>query len=681
MARKHWNLRKLNKDLASDIANRYSLDPFSALLLIQRGLDTPEKLDVFLDSSEELEDPFHLPDMQKAVDRIDRAIFEGERICIYGDYDCDGVTSTAILYTYLETQGADVTYMLPNRMKDGYGLNMNVVDRMKEIGTQLVVTVDNGIAAIDEADKIYDLGMELVITDHHLEGDRLPRAEAIVDPHRRDCSCPFEDYCGAGIALQLCCAMEGSRERVMEDLGDLAAIGTVADLVPLRGENRKIVQYGLRLINTEPRPGVQAILEQSGLGRKAITSMEISFGIAPRINAAGRMETAEHALDLLLAEEPEEADQLAEEINQLNQKRHDEEDKIFREALQYLEEHPKEAHAPVLVVAGTGWHEGVLGIVASKLLEKYLRPVIVLTIGEDKAKGSARSIAGFSIYDAIKSCEDLLLTFGGHELAAGLSLKPENIDAFREQINRFAYGRARVYPETDIDVRLNPDAVSLNLLSSLEVLEPFGMSNPSPVFGLFRMKIDNVSIIGEKGNHRRLTMHKAGHSAKIQAVCFRVPDFPYQSGDVVDTIVTLHRNFFRGQESVSVFIEDIRPTGTDDDAMARDEILFDRIISDQPLAPEEAAKAYPNRKMFAKLYQYIKHVNRAYMQNYEYIDRVAGVNSLIQTRVALEAMRELGLLTIDPDGALDLPKMEQKVDLNTAPVMKKLMDVSNKERG
>lgn len=672
MARKHWNVCKLNKDLASKIAQRYSLAPFSALLLIQRGLDTPEKLDAFFDDSGRLEDPFHLPDMQKAVDRINQAIFDGERICIYGDYDCDGVTSTALLYTYLETQGADVTYMLPNRLTDGYGLNMNVVDRMKELGTQLVVTVDNGIAAIDEADKIYALGMELVITDHHLEGDRLPRAEAIVDPHRKDKNAPYQDYCGAGIALQLCCAMEGSSERVIEDLGDLAAIGTVADLVPLTGENRKIVQMGLRLINNEPRPGVQAIIEKSGLSGKAITSMEISFGIGPRINASGRMDTAEHALDLLLAEDPEEADALAEEINQLNQKRHSEEDKIFSEALQYLESHPREAHAPVLVVAGEGWHEGVLGIVASKILEKYLRPVIVLSIKDGKAKGSARSISGFSIYDAIKSCEELLLTFGGHELAAGLSLDPRNIDEFRNQINQYAYGRERVYPQMDIDVRLNPDAVSLKLLFSLEVLEPFGMANQSPVFGLFKMKLDDVSIIGEKGDHRRLTMHRDGQNTRIQAVCFRVPNFPYQAGDVVDTIVTLHRNYFRGVESVSVFIEDIRPTGTDDDAMVRDEILFDRVMSGQPLSAEELKKIRPNRKVFAKLYQYIQRTKSVSIQNYEYLNRITGVNSLIQTRIALEAMRELGLLTIDSGGIIHLPKMEQKVNLLTAPIMQTL---------
>lgn len=672
MARKHWNVCKLNKELASKIAQRYSLAPFSALLLIQRGLDTPEKLDAFFDDSGRLEDPFHLPDMQKAVDRINQAIFDGERICIYGDYDCDGVTSTALLYTYLETQGADVTYMLPNRLTDGYGLNMNVVDRMKELGTQLVVTVDNGIAAIDEADKIYDLGMELVITDHHLEGDRLPRAEAIVDPHRKDKNAPYQDYCGAGIALQLCCAMEGSSERVIEDLGDLAAIGTVADLVPLTGENRKIVQMGLRLINNEPRPGVQAIIEKSGLSGKAITSMEISFGIGPRINASGRMDTAEHALDLLLAEDPEEADALAEEINQLNQKRHSEEDKIFSEALQYLESHPREAHAPVLVVAGEGWHEGVLGIVASKILEKYLRPVIVLSIKDGKAKGSARSISGFSIYDAIKSCEELLLSFGGHELAAGLSLNPRNIDKFRNQINQYAYGRERVYPQMDIDVRLNPDAVSLKLLSSLEVLEPFGMANQSPVFGLFKMKLDDVSIIGEKGDHRRLTMHRDGQNTRIQAVCFRVPNFPYQAGDVVDTIVTLHRNYFRGVESVSVFIEDIRPTGTDDDAMVRDEILFDRVMSGQPLSAEELKKIRPNRKVFAKLYQYIQRTKSVSIQNYEYLNRITGVNSLIQTRIALEAMRELGLLTIDSGGIIHLPKMEQKVNLLTAPIMQTL---------
>ncbi|MBQ9066260.1 MAG: single-stranded-DNA-specific exonuclease RecJ [Clostridia bacterium] len=677
MPRKVWNICKPNKELASQIAERYSIDPFAALLLVERGIDTPEAVDAFLAEPAEWEDPFLLPDMQKAVDRINEAIFAGERICVYGDYDCDGVTSTALLYTYLESQGADVTYLLPDRHRDGYGLSMGVVDRIRELGTDLIITVDNGISAVGEAKRIRELGMDLIITDHHLEGETLPDSVAIVDPHRKDWDCPFQDYAGVGVALKLCCAIEGSSSRVMEDLADLAAIGTVADMVPLQGENRRIVQYGLRLINRSPRPGVRAILEKAGLGEKPVHSAEISFGIAPRINAAGRMESAEHALDLLLAEEPETADQLAEEINELNRQRHQEEDHIFREASAYLREHPEVAHAPVLVVAGEGWHEGVLGIVASKLLEKYLRPVIVLSCTDGLAKGSARSVEGFSIYEAIAHCADLLNTFGGHELAAGLSLPAGDVAAFREAINQYADTLPRTYPRTNIDFRLFPESISLDLLSAIEVLEPFGMTNQSPVFGLFRMTIDSVSSMGENGVHKRIQMHREGRPGRVSAIRFHAPDFPYREGDVVDTVVTLNRNLYNGHESVSVFLQDIRPAAADDETMVHSEVLFDHLYSGRSLTPEEAAVARPDRAVFADIYPFLRSRNGLPYRAYEYIHastagRGNGAPPLLHTMVALEAMRELGLLETDETGAIRLTKPAGKVDLNTAPILQKL---------
>ena len=613
MARKYWNVGKMNKDLASRIADQYRIAPFSALLLCGRGIDTAEKLDRFFSPREELEDPFALPDMQVAIDRINEAIFGGEHICVFGDYDCDGVTATAILYSYLEAQGAEVSYLLPNRLTEGYGLSMQAIETMHERGTQLIITVDNGIAAVEEARRAKEFGMDLIITDHHLEGEERPEALAIVDAHRKDANCPFDDYCGAGVALQICCALEGNSSRVLEDLGDLAAIGTVADMVPLRGDNRKIVQFGLRLINEQPRPGIQALLAQAYRGERSISSTEIAFGIAPRINASGRMETPEYALELLMSEDPEQAAELAERIESLNMDRHTEEDRIFKAASLWLSQHPREAHMPVLVVAGEGWHEGVLGIVASKILEKYLRPVIVLSIQGEKAKGSARSIPGFSIYDAISSSAEFLSGFGGHELAAGLS------------------------------------------------------------------QIDNVESMGEENNHRRLVLHRAGGNTRVTAVCFRVPDFPWRRGDKVDTIVTLHRNFYNGRESISIFIEDIRPAGTHDDAMSQSEILYDRLLSGQSLTPEEAEEARPDRSQFAAVYQYLKRNGPLSSRSYEYLNYRTGNGPLIKTMVILEAMRELGLLVIRKDGFLELPRMENKVDLNEAPILQEL-DKYRKER-
>ena len=677
MSRKKWTVQKLNKDLASTIAERYSIDPLTALLLTQRGFDTFDKLDEFFDDSEEWIDPFLLPDMEKAVERINNAIFDGERICVYGDYDCDGVTSTTILYSYLEAQGADVTYMLPERERDGYGLSKPVVDRIYATGTKLIVTVDNGISAVEEAKYIKEKGMELVVTDHHLEGDELPDCVAIVDPHRNDWDCPFEEYAGCGVALKLCCAMEGSNEEVMQEFADIAALGTVADMVPLVGENRKIVLYGLRLLNTYRKPGIEAILEKAGLSEKTLDSTSISFGIAPRINAAGRMGTAERALDLLLADDPYSASEMAEEVNVMNTQRHTEEDKIFTEAVAYLQEHPEVAHLPILVVSGEGWHEGVLGIVASKLLERYLRPVIVLTNKGDLCKGSARSIEGFSIYDAMNSCRDMLNTFGGHELAAGMSIKTEWLDDFREKINEYAYQMDSVYPETRIDCRLNPAGLSLDLLDSIRMMEPFGTGNTSPVFGLYGVVLDSVQSMGNDGRHKRLTFHKDGNNTQVNGIFFNRPEFPYQRGDKVDLVVTLGRNEYRGNVSLSVYIRDIRPAGSDDDAMAASEQLFDKMLAGRALTDDEVNRLTPDRTYFAGLYRFLKANEGVPYSAYEYIHKKVhpvdnALTPLCKTQVTLLAMRELGLLTTDSDGRIHIPEQASKVDLSEAPVLQKL---------
>ncbi len=675
MSRKKWTVKKLNKDLASTIAERYSIDPLAALLLTQRGFESFDVLDEFFDDSEEWIDPYLLPDMEEAVERINEAIFDGERICVYGDYDCDGVTSTTILYSYLEAQGAEVTYMLPERERDGYGLSKGVVDRIYETGTKLIITVDNGISAVEEAKYIKEKGMELVVTDHHLEGDELPDCVAVVDPHRRDWNCPYEDYAGCGVALKLCCALEGSDEEVMQEFSDIAALGTVADMVPLTGENRKIVLYGLRLLNSYRKPGIEAIMEKAGLLGKTVDSTSISFGIAPRINAAGRMGSAERALDLLLAEDPYSASEMAEEVNIMNTDRHTEEDKIFQEAILYLQDHPEVAHLPILVISGKGWHEGVLGIVASKLLERYLRPVIVLTDKGDIAKGSARSVSGFSIYEAMSSCRDMLNTFGGHEQAAGMSIVSDRIDEFRTKINEYAYQTELVYPETQIDCKLNPAGLSLDLLDSIQLLEPFGTGNSSPVFGLYGVVLDNIQSIGNDGRHKRLTFHKGEGNGSVTGIFFNRPELPYKKGDKIDLVVTLGRNEYRGTVSLSVYIKDIRLSGSNDDAMAASELLYDKSLAGHALTGEEVNRLTPDRNYFAGLYRFLKANEGLPYSAYEYIhQKVHPVDNpltpLCKTRVTLQAMRELGLLTVDTDGRIQIPAQPSKVELTDAPILK-----------
>lgn len=674
MSRKRWRLRKLNKDQASEIASKFSIDAFLALLLSSRGFESDEKIEKFLCRDTELVDPFLLPDMDVAVDRINDAIFDYERICIYGDYDADGVTSTALLYLYLSAQGANVTYMLPDRSKDGYGLSMSVVDKIHSLGTDLIITVDNGISAVSEADYIKELGMDLVITDHHLPGEKLPDCVAVVDPHRTDVSCPFTEYAGVGVAFKLACALEGDEQVIISDFADLVAVGTIADIVPLVGENRLLVKYGLSVINSFQRPGLLSLINVAGFSGKEIRSTNVSFGLAPRINAAGRMENAEMALELLICDEEDVAAEMATELNSINLQRHDAENTIFDESQRFLNSFPEQKRQPVIVVHGKGWHEGVLGIVASKLLEKYLRPVIVLTDKDDgTSKGSARSVEGFSIFDALSSCSELLEVFGGHEQAAGLTLKTENIDRFREKINSYAAETERVYPEISVDCKLVAEAITPEFLDTLCLLEPFGCENPVPVFGLFDFRIDSITFLGEHKQHARIVAHKDGKQSQITVMKFNTNfvSFPYSSGDLVDFLVTLDKNVWNGQTKVSIIAKDIRPSGISEDDMVKSEILYDRIMLHDNLTSDEAEYSLPKRSLFAAVYTFLKR-RKLCADEYEYLSsKVMGEDgNICKVRVSVQALNELGLIKIDENNMITVPEASGKADLCSAPVMK-----------
>lgn len=683
MSRKKWRLEKLNKDQASEIASRFGIDAFLALLLSSRCSESDEEIERFLCRDTTLIDPFLLPDMELAVDRINDAIFDYEKICIYGDYDADGVTSTALLYLYLSAQGANVTYMLPDRAKDGYGLSMSVVDRIHSLGTNLIITVDNGISAVAEADYIKSLGMDLVITDHHLPGEKLPDCVAVVDPHRTDIPCPFTEYAGVGVAFKLACALEGDEQIILSDFADLVSVGTVADIVPLVGENRLLVKYGLNLLNSTVRPGLSSLINVIGISDKGVKSGNISFGIAPRINAAGRMESAESALELLICDEHGVADEMAAELNGINAARHETENQIFDECIKYLDTYPLQKCQPVIVVHGKGWHEGVLGIVASKLLERFLRPVIVLTDKDDGlSKGSARSVEGFSIFDAMSTCSESLELFGGHEQAAGLTIKTENIDDFRDRINAYASKRGRSYPEISVDCKLVADAITPEFVETLNLLEPFGCENPVPVFGLFEFRIDSIAFLGEKKQHARITAHKEGKQTQITVMKFNIDNvsFPYVSGDLVDFIVTLDKNEWNGQVKASVIAKGIRPSGLSEDDMVKSELLYDRILLGEELDGDSAVYALPNRTLFASMYTLFK--RRQFSENeYEYISAkvMQQGDNICKVRVAILAMSELGLISIGEDSMISVPEVSEKYDLNSAQVMKYILKFT--ERG
>ena len=489
-------------------------------ILAARGITDPAEALTLLAGEEELSDPALLTDMDAACQRIWQAIDNGETIAVFGDYDVDGVTATALLYQHLKGMGASVKCMLPSREGDGYGLSKNAIQSMHNKGCTLIVTVDNGISAVEEADFAASLGMDLIITDHHLPPETLPKAVAVVDPRREDDHSPFKGLCGAGVAFKLCAALDGCPpEEMLDYCGDLAAVGTVADVMPLVGENRTLVKAGLRQLQQTDRPGFGALLEEVGLAGKPITAENISYAIAPRINAAGRMDNAVTALQLVLCEDPDRAEELAHKLNEINAHRQETEQQIFKAAEELLEQQPERLDDRIMLLWGRDWHPGVIGIVASRLVERTGRPVIVVTIDEHgEGKGSGRSVQGFNLHACIASCEDLLLRFGGHAMAAGLTIKRDNLDVFIELFERAV--SESVCPETFdrviyTDGALAPEEITFGLVNALSG-RIWGQGFERPVFA------NDFTILSQrvlKDTHLKLILDMAGN--RFEGIFFR----------------------------------------------------------------------------------------------------------------------------------------------------------------
>lgn len=673
MSRKKWNVAEYDKQLATQLAAQCNVNEFAALVLNARGMQTPEEVTAFLDIHAQLSDPWLLKDMDKAVERIRQAIETDEKITVFGDYDADGVTATALLYSYLEMLGANVSAYIPSRMTEGYGLSEAVCRRIAENGTTLVVTVDNGIGAIEEAKILKECGVDLVVTDHHRAGCVIPDCCAVVDPYREDDESPFKGLAGVGVALKLAAALEdGDYEGLLYDYADIVAIGTVADIVPLVSENRMIVLAGLASINNANRVGIEALRKVAGHGEKEMNSVGIAFTLAPRINAAGRMGSAWKALQLLLTDDESEAEKLAKEIDSANVERQDTESAIFAQVEEYLDLHPEQRKDRVLVVDGKDWHAGVIGIVASRLVERYGRPAIVISHeAEGPAKGSGRSIDGFSLYEALCHAGDLLVQYGGHTLAAGFSILPENIEAFRQKINAFAATLPDFFPSLTIDCRLNPAHISVHILDALQDLEPFGAGNPSPMFGLFGMQIESLKGMG---NNRHLRLMLSRNGAHITAVRFGVSpeDFPYQKGDLVDLAVRIDKNIYMGETRISIQIRDIRPAGIDDGAVFSSLALYQRVCRGETLTREQISLACPDRNLIAKVYKYIrthgvwKHDAEVFgIRLQEAPERLCAIS------VALDALTQAGILS-EQDGVYVCNETSAKADLSRTEILSRL---------
>lgn len=676
MSRKKWIVRSGNKEDATMFAEKLGVSPYAALIASTRGINTIDGAREFFGLNERKSvDPMDFPDMYAAVKRIQKALDEFERIAVYGDYDADGVTSTALLYSYLEMQGADVVYYVPNRHTEGYGLSYEAIDKLSMMGVKLIITVDNGISAVDEAKYIRELEMELIVTDHHLPSEALPQAVAVVDPHRTDCNLKFKDYAGVGVAYKLICALEGEENGITDSFADLVTVGTVADVMPLIKENRELVRRGVNMLADSDRIGIQALIEAAGLGSRKMTSTSVAFGICPRINAAGRMGSADRAIRLLLSDDYDEAMLLAQEINDENVTRQQTEQDILIQAVEQISENPEWQYQNVLVVAGEGWHDGVVGIVASRLVEKYGKPTLVITIDGDDAKGSGRSIEGFNLYDAISHCSGCLTHFGGHTLAAGIGLKATDIDAFRTAINDYSDTIEMPFPVQNIDFKLNPACVNTEMLETVEQLEPFGAGNPQPIFGLYNMTVTDIQSIGN-GKHLRVVLERNGVS--LQTVKFRTvqAEFPFVRGDVVDAAVGLEPNEYLGQIRVSILLKNIKLHDmVEDDLFSsmRDFSLLMRGRSDG----FDPSLLIPQRETTAAVYRFIRSVGRWNYDTETLCHRLdLWAEDYGQVAVAIESMLEMGVLRRDANSGLSVPKTSEKVNLQDAPVLRRLRELS-----
>ena len=665
---KRWTVNPIDKALATELAEECDIDTFVALIAAGRGYTDPAELDEFLTDEVLMADPYELADIEKAAEIINEAVWAEEKIAVFGDYDVDGVTATALMYSYLKNRGARVSYHIPDREKDGYGINMSAIAKLKDEGTDLIITVDNGIAAVDEVSYAKSLGMKIVVTDHHLPQDELPKADAVVDPHRSDDFSAFKEICGVFVAFKVVCATEGvSPEELLCEYGDLVALGTVADVMPLVNENRTAVREGVNLIAGGVRRGITALLHAAGIEEDGLTASRLAFGVAPRINAAGRMGDASRALELLLTDDDETAQGLASVLNNENIRRQALEKQIFTEAVNTVEKKGYK-HNRIIVVSGENWHGGVIGIVASRLCEKYGRPAIVLSVTEGVANGSARSVSGFSIYDALCDCSYILTKFGGHEMAAGLTLYESSIDSFRTAVNEYAQRIERALPELRLDCKLNPAALSVELAEELRVFEPFGSGNPVPLFGIFGLSLEKITPVGS-GKHLRLSFSKGDTTFSAMLFGTTKNDFAYTIGDRVDIAANIDTNIYNNTVSLTVLIKDIRLSDFDEERLTKDIALYEAFKSG---VDTDYTGIIPQREEVGQVYKKL-------LSSPATLDRIVCSNlssiGYAKALISAEALCELKICSFfDVEGTkfLKVTNSSAKVNLADATILKRL---------
>lgn len=556
---KKWQVYEVDEEQVEQISKENNINKLIATILSNKGITKKEDINQYLNPKRtDFHNPYNMPDMEKAVNRIIKAKELGEKVIIYGDYDVDGITSITVLKSFLQDIGINASFYIPNRLNEGYGLNIPAVENIAKQGYNLMITVDCGISCIEEVKRANELGMEVIVTDHHEVGEILPDAVAVVDCKRKDNKYECRDLAGVGVAFKLAQALSiklGLDEKEYLKYLDIVCIGTISDIVPLVDENRVISKLGLMLVNQTKNIGLREILNASGY--KQIDSTAVSFGVAPRLNACGRMGHADEALKLLLSKNLNEVQELTTLLNNYNRTRQDIEKAIYEDAISQIENNELEKNR-VIVVAGNNWHHGVIGIVSSKITEMYFKPSILLCLEEGIGKGSGRSIPGFDLHDALTKCQDTLERFGGHAMAVGLTLKQENIEKFKEKFEQIAEEQhiEEITPVIKIDAKVNLSEINKQMVESLKMLEPFGEANKMPIFLFKNLKIDSIRALSE-GKHLKLTLKD--NSVIVNAIGFNLGSLAeeYRIGDKIDVVGTLEINSFNGVDTIQINLKDI----------------------------------------------------------------------------------------------------------------------------
>lgn len=676
---KKWNVAQLNKALALSISESMDMPMLLSVLLQIRGFYTKESIRSFLSDELNFDDPMLIKDMDKAVDRIRTAIESNEKICVYGDYDADGVTATTLLYSYLVSVGADVMYYIPSRSEEGYGMNIEAINSLNSDGIALIITVDNGISATLEIDYANSLGIDTVITDHHAVPEVLPDAVAVVDPHRDDCESRFKELSGVGVAFKLVMAIEGEDRDIdllLECFSDIVALGTIGDVVSLTDENRVLVKEGIRNLRKTDRIGLKSLLSNVSVAGDNITSSSIAYSIVPRINAVGRLGSSTKSVELLLTDDEELAVELSGDLVEDNRIRQQIEREILSEIDEMIKGDPGLVMQSVIVIDGENWHQGVIGIVAARIKSIYGKPCIIISREGELARASGRSVEGFSLTDTIFYCSDLLIHFGGHPMAVGFSLESANIDIFKEAIYEYTESLEDIpLPSILLDCKLNPSLLELSLLDSITALEPFGAGNPVPVFGLYNMYIQSIRELSG-GKHLRLIVARGDTQVTVLYFNTDLASFGYSIGDTVDIAVTLDKNEYMGAVSLSVIARDIKLSSTDNEAMLLNERIFERFSTGRFISCEEARGIMPDRKDFASVYRFIKSAG-GFSGKIENIAIKLDI-PLGKLRTILIAMQELGLAEVCEgmtSAYVALIEVEGKVDITKAPIIMELREV------